>query len=239
VFRVKLPPYLIEGKLDALVAASEAHVDRLPNGWRTNLYSLTKCDIACADIPGISSLIDPIVTYVSMTMQLLYGYRTTLDHNQPHILKYSKESGHTGGKVVFRSVSAYHISRLFHEGWLTGVPCKEGRKSLRYRPMLDMFRSRIFSNSRLSIHVYYRNVFFLSLCQTVALHHDRCDVTANLSLSRHDAYSGGGTYIAALNRVIKLEQGEVLLHPGQLLHGGMPITAGTRYLLVTFANFER
>jgi len=71
------------------------------------------------------------------------------------------------------------------------------------------------------------------------LHHDRCDVTANLSLSRHDAYSGGGTYIAALNRVIKLEQGEVLLHPGQLLHGGMPITAGTRYLLVTFANFER
>jgi hypothetical protein len=101
VFRVKLPPYLIEGKIDALVAASEAHVNRLPNGWRTNLYSLTKCDIACADIPGISSLIDPIVTYVSMTMQLLYGYRTTLDHNQPHILKYSKEAGHTGGKVVF------------------------------------------------------------------------------------------------------------------------------------------
>lgn len=155
--------------LDALVEAAEAHVDRLPNGWRTDLYSLTKCDIACKDISGISSQIKQLSKCVSRAIQILYGYRKiVLDHNQPHILKYSAEDRHTG----------------------------------------------------------------------VELHCDRCDITANLSLSRSNTYTGGGTFIAAMNKVVRLEQGEFLLHPGGLVHSGNPIITGTRYLLVTFANFE-
>lgn len=169
VYKGQLPSHLINGPLDTLVEASEKYVTGLSSGWKTDLYSLTKCDIACKEIPGISSHIKEIMRYVSQTMQILYGYgsrKISLDHNQPHILKYSVEAGHTG----------------------------------------------------------------------VELHCDRCDVTANLSLSKRDSYIGGGTYIQAINEIVKLEQGEFLFHPGCLVHSGQPITAGTRYLLVTFAN---
>lgn len=169
VFRVKLPRHLVDGPLDAIVRAAEKHAESLPSGWRTELYSLTKCDIACKDIPDISAYVKSVSMYIYLAIQILYGCPSvTVDHNQPHILKYSAEDGYTG----------------------------------------------------------------------VELHHDRCDITANLALSRSNTYIGGGTFIAAINRVIRLEQGEFLLHPGCLVHGGNPITAGTRYLLVTFADLR-
>ncbi len=78
--------------------------------------------------------------------------------------------------------------------------------------------------------------FILFRYAAVQLHHDRCDITANLVLSSSDSYVGGGTTVAAIGQVIRLEKGEFLLHPGSLIHGGNPITAGTRYLLVTFVD---
>lgn len=63
-------------------------------------------------------------------------------------------------------------------------------------------------------------------------------MTANLALSHPRDYVGGGTFIVDVGRVIKLDQGEFLLHPGSLVHGGMDITDGTRYLLVTFAHLK-
>jgi predicted 2-oxoglutarate/Fe(II)-dependent dioxygenase YbiX len=72
----------------------------------------------------------------------------------------------------------------------------------------------------------------------VELHHDRCDVTANLALSKSTDYEGGGTLLADAGTVIRLEQGEFLLHPGSLVHGGMDISSGTRFLLVTFAYLK-
>lgn len=75
--------------------------------------------------------------------------------------------------------------------------------------------------------------------QKVELHCDRCDITANLSMSRRGSYRGGGTYIAAINRLVMLDKGEILMHPGNLVHGGNAITAGTRYLLVAFADLEK
>lgn len=85
-------------------------------------------------------------------------------------------------------------------------------------------------------HIY---ITFYNYFPTVELHHDRCDITANLALSRSDTYVGGGTTIAAIGQVVRLELGEVLLHPGSMVHGGNPITAGTRYLMVTFADLKR
>ena len=85
-------------------------------------------------------------------------------------------------------------------------------------------------------HILYS---ILQYFPTVELHHDRCDITANLALSRSDTYVGGGTTIAAIGQVVRLELGEVLLHPGSMVHGGNPITAGTRYLMVTFADLKR
>ncbi|KAL7552935.1 hypothetical protein ACHAWF_016189 [Thalassiosira exigua] len=61
----------------------------------------------------------------------------------------------------------------------------------------------------------------------VELHHDKCDLTANIMLSRSDSYVGGG-----------LEFGEFLIHPGNLVHGGVDIIRGTRHLMILFTHTE-
>ena len=124
VFKVKLPHYLIDGPLDALIMAAEQYAKLLPSGWRTNLYSLTKCDIPCPNIPGIESYLNPIETYILMTMKMLYAHQKnasniTLAHSQPHIVKYSKKLGHTGGKSLHLAVVSGFISEVT-EKWECG-----------------------------------------------------------------------------------------------------------------------
>jgi hypothetical protein len=76
----------------------------------------------------------------------------------------------------------------------------------------------------------------------VVLHRDRCDVTAQLMLSAPRDYVGGGTYFPDLGAeddsmaTVRLERGDLLLHPGKLVHAGRLITSGQRYLLVWFCH---
>ena len=70
----------------------------------------------------------------------------------------------------------------------------------------------------------------------VELHHDKCDLTANIMLSRSSDYVGGGTYFPDANATVRLEFGEFLIHPGNLVHGGADISRGTRYLMVMFTH---
>ena len=119
-FQLQLPPKYLY-LLDYIVAGCEKFAKSHKNGWRTNLYSLTKQDLALADIPGMLECSKPITEHISRCIcELYHAESLRVDHNQPHVLKYSKE--HTG----------------------------------------------------------------------VELHHDRCDVTANLMLSRSHTYVGGG-----------------------------------------------
>jgi hypothetical protein len=98
VFRLQLPRELAS-RLDGIIAHSEHHAQALPGGWKTDLYSLTKQDMALRDIPGMTQRIHPVFDYISQAIQVLYGCRkVVVDKNQPHILKYSIQSGHTGGK---------------------------------------------------------------------------------------------------------------------------------------------
>jgi hypothetical protein len=98
MFRLKLPRALV-GRLDGILAHAERYAQTLPDGWRTDLYSLTKQDLALREIPGMHHRIQPIVDYMHYAIQRLYGCRKVIcDKNQPHILKYSVQSGHTGGK---------------------------------------------------------------------------------------------------------------------------------------------
>jgi hypothetical protein len=98
VFRLRLPRELAS-RLDGIIAHSERHAQALPGGWKTDLYSLTKQDMALRDIPGMTQRIHPVFDYISQAIQVLYGCRkVVVDKNQPHILKYSIQSGHTGGK---------------------------------------------------------------------------------------------------------------------------------------------
>jgi hypothetical protein len=75
--------------------------------------------------------------------------------------------------------------------------------------------------------------------QGVELHHDKCDITVNLMMSRSYTYSGGGTYFPDARTNVRLEFGEFLLHPGCCVHAGSNITSGTRYLMVIFANEKK
>ena len=70
----------------------------------------------------------------------------------------------------------------------------------------------------------------------VEMHYDGCDITFNAMLSKSSEYTGGGTYIRCLRKTIKLEQGQVLVHPGELYHKGIDITSGVRALIVGFMD---
>lgn len=120
IHRLHLPHTMLH-LLDTIVLGCEAYAATQPHGWQTDLYSLTKQDVALREIPHLFEASKPIITYITKCMTQLWGVeRLTLDKNQPHVLKYG--DGHTG----------------------------------------------------------------------VELHHDKCDITANLCLSRTSSYVGGG-----------------------------------------------
>ena len=98
IFKLRLPKFMID-TLDDVVALAENHVATTRQGsWKTELYSLTRQDMAMRQIPGMKALIDPVLDYLTKTMEAMYGCRQVLmDQNQPHILKYSIDSRHTGG----------------------------------------------------------------------------------------------------------------------------------------------
>lgn len=68
------------------------------------------------------------------------------------------------------------------------------------------------------------------------MHYDGCDITWQIMLSDLSEYEGGGTYFRSLKQTIKLRQGQVLVHPGELYHKGVDITEGTRLLIVGFMD---
>lgn len=104
IFRLKLPTALM-ARLNGIVAHSEQYAQTLPDGWRTGLYSLTKQDMALREVPGMHHRIQPIVDFLVKCIQHLYSCRKVIcDKNQPHILKYSIRSGHTGGKSRTRLI---------------------------------------------------------------------------------------------------------------------------------------
>mmetsp|Transcript_25819 Transcript_25819/g.51414 ORF Transcript_25819/g.51414 Transcript_25819/m.51414 type:complete len:236 (+) Transcript_25819:515-1222(+) len=70
----------------------------------------------------------------------------------------------------------------------------------------------------------------------VRLHHDKCDFTVNLMMSRKEEYEGGGTYFSDVDETVHLNFGEFIIHPGHLLHSGVDIKKGTRYIMVLFLN---
>jgi len=55
-------------------------------------------------------------------------------------------------------------------------------------------------------------------------------------LSKPTEYEGGGTYIRCLRKTVMLNQGQVLVHPGELYHKGIDITKGVRSLIVCFMD---
>jgi hypothetical protein len=73
----------------------------------------------------------------------------------------------------------------------------------------------------------------------VESHYDGSDFTWSLMLSRPNEYDGGGTYIRTLRTTLRLDQGQVLLHPGDLYHTGLDITSGVREYVNSIAFHYR
>jgi hypothetical protein len=77
--------------------------------------------------------------------------------------------------------------------------------------------------------------------QGTKLHMDNSEflsITINALLSSPDDFQGGGTYIKACDKTIHLNQGEMLIHLGDLEHAGVDIRNGVRRLLVAFLKCD-
>eukprot|EP00037_Helgoeca_nana_P016277 m.153316 g.153316 ORF g.153316 m.153316 type:complete len:340 (-) comp23442_c0_seq2:15-1034(-) len=69
------------------------------------------------------------------------------------------------------------------------------------------------------------------------LHRDHSHVSFNIALNDLQEYEGGGTHIVSLGPLettIRIGKGDVLMHMSGLVHEGVNVTAGTRYILVGF-----
>jgi len=101
----------------------------------------------------------------------------------------------------------------------------------------------------LSIHLWklegkswdaFSNENFMAIYTTdrqshLSLHHDRSHLTLVIKLN--DEFSGGGTWFPKYQKLINPEVvGTAALHPGMVTHqhGARPITAGKRYIIVSF-----
>jgi hypothetical protein len=67
------------------------------------------------------------------------------------------------------------------------------------------------------------------------MHCDESLLSFNILLSDKTDFEGGGTYFDD-GLIVKLEQGSVVVHSSKIKHAGLPITKGTRYILVGFVN---
>lgn len=71
-------------------------------------------------------------------------------------------------------------------------------------------------------------------------HHDSSTYTLNIALNRpHIDYQGGGCRFLRYDcNVTESRLGWALIHPGRLTHyhEGLPVTSGTRYIMVTFVD---
>ena len=71
--------------------------------------------------------------------------------------------------------------------------------------------------------------------RSLPLHCDQSQFSLTITLNSSDEYEGGGTYFADAGEVVNCEEcGAVISFDGSLLHGGHPITCGTRYIIVVF-----
>ena len=86
-----------------------------------------------------------------------------------------------------------------------------------------------------------QEVFLVKYSETgqdsLELHRDAHLLSFNILLSDPASFDGGGTLVQALGGALQVEQrGDVLLHCGQMMHGGARVTRGTRYIIVGFVR---
>ena len=73
--------------------------------------------------------------------------------------------------------------------------------------------------------------------RALGAHRDRSLLSFNVLLNEPKEFTGGGTHFEAMDRVVCPHSiGDLVVHSGQHLHSGTPITHGQRWLLVGFVK---
>jgi hypothetical protein len=72
---------------------------------------------------------------------------------------------------------------------------------------------------------------------SLELHNDGSFLSINILLSDPKDFEGGGTYFND-GLTVFLEQGDLLVHSGKVKHAGLPVTKGTRYIMVAFVIID-
>jgi hypothetical protein len=86
----------------------------------------------------------------------------------------------------------------------------------------------------------FRDIFLVQYAahaqRGLKLHTDGCLFSLTLLISHENDFEGGGTYYQSIDKVIHLEQGDCAYHDARVMHSGIDITKGSRYILVAFID---
>ena len=86
----------------------------------------------------------------------------------------------------------------------------------------------------------FRDIFLVKYSANaqkgLKIHTDGCLFSLTLLISHPDDFEGGGTYYKSIDKVLHLNQGDVAYHDACVMHSGIDITKGTRYILVGFID---
>lgn len=91
-----------------------------------------------------------------------------------------------------------------------------------------------------STRIGFKDLFFVKYEARVGkqadlpLHCDNSTVSFNILLNSNTEFDEGGTYFQHLDRSVKGNQGDALIHSGFVKHAGALITRGKRFVLVGF-----
>ncbi|GAN05177.1 hypothetical protein MAM1_0084d04646 [Mucor ambiguus] len=86
----------------------------------------------------------------------------------------------------------------------------------------------------------FRDVFLVKYSANgqkgLRLHTDGCLFSLTLLISHEHDFQGGGTYYGSIDKVVHLKQGDAAYHAARVMHSGIDITQGVRYILVGFVD---
>lgn len=124
----------------------------------------------------------------------------------------------------------------------TDIPIKE--TALAY--LGDMIKQRLFP--MLGNHfgfdacrdLAFRDIFIVKYSASsqrgLRAHTDGCLMSFNVLLSDPNEFDGGGTWFESIDSVVQLAQGDCVYHDARIMHQGIDITRGERYILVGFVD---
>jgi hypothetical protein len=189
--------------------------------WRT-LYTYTKRDLPCCEIAKVNEIAQQLIDTINGLLSLLFGH-----HNDDHHHNNNNHDGNNNMIVLRpRSWKEPHFLRYEHADDYSSHHNKRNQSDHHHQAATKSAGPG-GADSGGPVHP-------ISPPQQpqqhvgVESHYDGSDFTWSLMLSRPDEYSGGGTYIRTLRTTLRLDQGQVLLHPGELYHTGLDITSGVR-----------